>query len=160
MNTVGTSSFQIVRVPYDHRDAQMLIEKLQAVYVERYGGRDDDELAPEMFEPPAGSFFVGYAGDVPAASGAWRRTDGSKAELKRLYVVPEWNRRGLARQMLARLEGSALDAGCDQVILSTGPRQPEAIALYRSAGYTDVGPFGYYGDHATELVTFLGKNLN
>ena len=32
------------------------------------------------------------------------------------------------------------------MILETGLRQPEAIALYESSGYTPIPSFGYYKD--------------
>ena len=53
--------------------------------------------------------------------------------------------------MLAAIEESARDAGCRRLILETGDRQPEAIALYQSAGYTRIEDFGYYKDHADVL---------
>jgi hypothetical protein len=42
-------------------------------------------------------------------------------------------------------------------VLETGIEQPEAIALYRSAGYVDVPSFGYYIDHDNSV--HLGKDL-
>ena len=43
--------------------------------------------------------------------------------------------------------------GCKRVILETGDRQPEAIALYESAGYERIPDFGYYKD-ARACVSF------
>jgi hypothetical protein len=43
------------------------------------------------------------------------------------------------------------------MILETGTVLPEAVALYRSAGYTDIAPFGYYADAC--LSVYLGKPL-
>ena len=50
----------IHRVGYGHPDAMRLIDEVQAEYVVRYGGPDETPLDPLMFEPPSGSFFVGY----------------------------------------------------------------------------------------------------
>lgn len=118
----------------------------------RYGGRDETPLDPLMFEPPAGSFFVGYVAGAPVATGAWRRTDvtalgsSAAAEIKRMYVAPAARGRGLARAMLSHLEASAREHGAEVVVLETGLRQPEAMALYESSGYEPVPPFGYYKD--------------
>lgn len=159
-------TFEIRRVGFDHPDAAALVAEIQQVYVERYGSSDDDPTEAEMFRPPAGAFFVGYADGAPVATGAWRACDAAAlgvdrtAEIKRMYVRPAHQRRGLARRMLAHLEREAHAAGYDGVVLSTGPQQPEAIALYRSSGYTDIPPFGYYGDQSfAGVVTFLGKRL-
>jgi hypothetical protein len=46
--------------------------------------------------------------------------------------------------MLAAVEASARAAGRRRLILETGDRQPEAIALYESAGYARIPDFGYY----------------
>jgi ribosomal protein S18 acetylase RimI-like enzyme len=66
------------------------------------------------------------------------------AEIKRMYVVPAARRTGLARRMLEHLEATARQAGADLMVLETGIEQPEAIALYRSAGYEPVTKFGHY----------------
>ena len=144
-------------VAYDHPDASMLIAEVQAEYVIRYGGHDGTRVRPDEFAPPHGLFLVGYLGDVPVASGGWRAQRDGAAELKRMYVVPSARGRGLARQMLAELELTAKRAGHHRIILETGSKQPEAAALYRSSGYTDVPAFGYYAEHASSI--HLGKSL-
>ena len=48
--------------------------------------------------------------------------------------------------MLAHLEETARAAGAEAMVLETGLRQPEAIALYESSGYRPVAGFGYYRD--------------
>ena len=144
------TELEIVRVGYGHPDAMLLIGEVQAEYVIRYGGPDATPLDPLMFEPPAGSFFVGYAEGEPVATGAWRRTTVAAlgttqtAEIKRMYVAPQARGRGMARLMLTHLESDAGEHGADAVVLETGLRQPEAMALYESSGYVPVRPFGYY----------------
>ncbi len=152
--------FDLVRVGYGHPDAVLLVDEVQAEYVRRYGGPDDTPLDPLMFEPPTGSFYVGYLrlddaapheAPRPVASGAWRQHDdvevfGTRrtAEVKRMYVVPAARGRGLARQVLAHLERSAAAAGAEAMILETGTAQPEAMALYESSGYVAIPGFGHY----------------
>lgn len=146
------AELQIRRVGYGHPDALRLIAEVQAEYVVRYGGPDETPLDPLMFEPPEGSFFVGYLDARPVATGAWRRSGveafGSTAtvEVKRMYVAPAARGRGIARRMLAHLEATAAAVGAEVVVLETGLRQPEAIALYESSGYVPVPGFGYYKD--------------
>ncbi|MBC7279594.1 GNAT family N-acetyltransferase [Nocardioides sp.] len=156
-------TLEIRRVPYDHPDAQKLVDRVQEFYVERYGEPDYDPTVPEMFESPAGAFFVAYLDEVPAASGAWRRsgeqvmgTDVS-AEIKRMYVVPEAQGRGLAKRMLAHVEASARETGFGVMVLTTGGLQHEAIGLYAANGYVDVEPFGFYKDD--DLVVCMAKKL-
>jgi ribosomal protein S18 acetylase RimI-like enzyme len=159
---------EIVRVGYGHPDAMRLIAEVQAEYVVRYGGPDETPLDPLMFEPPSGSFFVGYlrlAGQrQPVVTGAWRANRDVEAfgtrrtaEIKRMYVVPAARGLGLARSVLAHLEEDAAAAGAEAMVLETGDAQPEAIALYESSGYVRIAPFGHYKD--APLNRCFGKPL-
>jgi GNAT superfamily N-acetyltransferase len=75
-----------------------------------------------------------------------------------MYVAQAARRTGLARAILAELERTALAAGYRRVILETGGPLPEAVGLYRSAGYTPVAPFGHYAGSPTSI--HLGKLLD
>lgn len=142
---------------YDSADAQLLTDEVQLEYVRRYGGEGDtNPLDSAEFVLPAGQFFVAYVDDVPAAMGGWRR-HGDDAEIRRMYVRPQFQRRGLARVVLDMIESSARDEGFARIILETGLEQPEAIELYRSAGYADIPAFGFYAEE--ELSVHLGKQL-
>lgn len=154
---------EIQRVAYGHPDAARLIEEVQAEYVVRYGGPDETPLDRLMFEPPDGSFFVGYVDGRPVATGAWRRSTVEAlgavrtAEVKRMYVSPTVRGRGLARQMLAHLEADAAEHGAQAMVLETGLAQPEAIALYESSGYVPIPAFGHYKD--APLSRCYGRRL-
>lgn len=78
-------------------------------------------------------------------------------EVKRMYVDPEARGQGVARQLLQHLEARATAAGCTCLMLETGPRQPEAIALYESSGFVQRGRFGSYPDDP--LSVFMHKAL-
>lgn len=149
------TGWRIERLPITHPDAALLVEEVQEEYVRRYGSRDETPIDPTYFEDPLGVFFVGYDGERPIATGAWRRrsdlvVEGSSltAELKRMYVVPDARGRGLARAMLAHLEDTARAVGVEVMVLETGILQPEAIALYESSGYREIPGFGFYKDAA------------
>lgn len=148
----------------DSPDAQLLIAQVQAEYVRRYGGPDETVLHAGEFAPPGGAFLVGRLDGAPAVCGGWRSRDGGHpgfrdgdAELKRMYVVPGARGRGLARALLAELERRAVAAGRRRLVLETGDRQPEAVALYTGAGYSPVPPFGVYREQ--EGAIHLGKEL-
>jgi GNAT superfamily N-acetyltransferase len=144
-------------VPFDHPDSATLITEVQQEYVRRYGGPDETPVEPAEFAPPQGVFLIGYAGALPVACGGWRDHDGD-AEIKRMFVVPAARGKGLARRLLAELERTAATSGRTRVILETGPKQPEAIALYRSAGYRDIAKFGFYREFAGSVC--LAKHVD
>jgi GNAT superfamily N-acetyltransferase len=152
------------QVRYDDPDAVKLIAEVQQEYVQRYGGEDDTPVDPAEFAPPAGLFVVGYLGETPVACGGWRAHDTPEplfadgdAEVKRMYVASSVRRRGYARLILAELERTATERGRRRMVLETGTAQPEAIALYTSAGYTAIPKFGQYRCHTSSRC--YGKML-
>ncbi|MEU0334158.1 GNAT family N-acetyltransferase [Streptomyces sp. NPDC006193] len=146
----------IRRVRFDHPDAVKLNDEVQAEYHLRYGdGGDATALDAADFDPPRGVYLIAYdEHDRPVATGGWRSQDRNgegnedgDAELKRMFVVEDMRGRGLARRMLAALEEDARAAGRVRMVLETGTKQPEAIALYTSCGYEPCAKFGYYRHH-------------
>jgi GNAT superfamily N-acetyltransferase len=129
---------------FDEPEVQELITEALAELSRRYGGSGDDTpVAPDDFTPPAGGFFVAYAGDELLGCAGWR-AHGPDAELKRMFTVPAARGRGVARRVLAAIEESAREHGRKRVILETGDKQPEAIAMYLKCGYERIEDFGYY----------------
>jgi GNAT superfamily N-acetyltransferase len=144
-------------LPYDDPVAHYLVERVQQEYVVRYGGRDDAVVEPAEFLPPEGLFLVAEVDGVPAGCGAWRVYPPGGAEIKRMYVEPEFRRRGLAQVLLTALESSAARAGHRSVVLNTGDQQPEAVSLYEGSGYRPVEAYGRYA--CSSGAVFLGKDL-
>ena len=79
--------------------------------------------------------------------GALRELGDGAAEIKRMYVRPNARGAGVARRLLAALEEQARRRGLGMIRLETGAGQPEAMALYASAGYTEIQGFGDYAGH-------------
>src|SRR4051794_5875061 len=104
------SAVRLRAVPYDDPVAQALIAQVQAEYVQRYGGPDGALVDPAEFRRPEGLFLVAEVDGVPAGCGAWRVYPPGGVEIKRVYVVPGFRRRGLAQVVMSALEGSAAQA--------------------------------------------------
>ena len=96
---------------------------------------------PADFAPPAGRFLVAYDGERPVACGGLKRLDARSAELKRLYVVPEARRRGVARRLIGELESVAREQGYSVIRLDTGANQPGAARLFESLGYRPIADY-------------------
>jgi GNAT superfamily N-acetyltransferase len=123
--------------------ARPLLDELEYEYDTRYGDffgeRASTELSrypAELFAPSHGGAFVLLLRDgVPIAGGAFKLYDERTAELKRIWTSSGHRRQGLARRVVDELEAEAARQGYARVYLTTGPRQPEAKALYLAAGY-------------------------
>jgi GNAT superfamily N-acetyltransferase len=144
-------------LPYGDPLSQLLIGRVQQEYVQRYGGPDGAVVHPAEFEPPQGLFLVAEVDGETAGCGAWRTIEPGVVEIKRVYVEPEFRRRGLAQEVVARLERGAAAADLRSVVLNTGIEQPEALALYAEIGYRPVAGFGVYA--CSPGAVFLGKDL-
>ncbi|MGC9954458.1 MAG: GNAT family N-acetyltransferase [Rhizomicrobium sp.] len=126
--------------------ARSLIAALDEEILSRYPGEPVNGINVAEFEAAGGVFAVGYEEDMPVACGAFRPFEGS-AEIKRMYVVPAFRGRGLARRMLDFLEAEAARRGFPRAILETGRQMTEALGLYRSRGWQEIPVFGpYAGD--------------
>ncbi|GIG40274.1 GNAT family N-acetyltransferase [Cellulomonas phragmiteti] len=135
-------------VPWDHPDASALrrdmVTELAPLYPEHAFTAPDgfERLDAAHGRDAVTTFLVRRAG-APVACATHRRATGWRAddaELKRLYVAPSARGLGLARRLVALVEGDARTHGARRVVLDTGIRQPEAIALYRRLGYRAVEP--------------------
>jgi len=104
-----------------------------------------------------GAFLVCYGNGRPIACGAIRRLDAEVAEIKRMFVEPGSRGRGIGARLLTVLEAEARRLGVTRLVLETGVRQPEALALYARAGFVRVPGFGEYG--VTHLSVCLAKEL-
>ena len=150
--------------------AQALAGAMVAEMEERYGGTDENPVEANQFDPPEGAFLIAWQAGEPIGCGGWRimahfTDDGvvaaeipeNVAEVKRMYTTPAARGRGVARALLRALEDSAREAGMRRLVLETGYKQPEAIALYESSGYVMIKNYGFYRDH--EGTVSYGRDL-
>ena len=102
-------------------------------------------------------FFVARRDGVAIGCAALRIDPDGYGELKRMYVAAEARGLKLGRRLLGRVEEEAREEGLECVRLETGIHQPEALGLYRSAGYREREPFADYAPDP--LSVFMEKRL-
>jgi putative acetyltransferase len=108
-------------------------------------------------EKPSVSFFVArHEGDIVGCCALVDAGDGS-AEIKRMFVDPKARGLKVGRKLLEHLESHGRETGLSAIRLETGIYQPEAIGLYKSAGYVETGPFGSY--QPDPLSIFMEKTI-
>ncbi|HUR12851.1 MAG TPA: GNAT family N-acetyltransferase [Mycobacteriales bacterium] len=129
-----------------YEQALPLVDALSSELTIRYGGGPASVADPSDFVPPYGRFFVVTVDGQDVACGGVRRLTDEIGEVKRMYVEPSARGRGLSRLVLSELVAFARSAGYRFLWLETGLRQPEAIALYESAGFAPIDKYGQYKD--------------
>jgi DNA-binding MarR family transcriptional regulator/GNAT superfamily N-acetyltransferase len=149
MNTVErllTASLVEVRVldPL-HPDAQRCLNAYFAeLELRSHEALDPATLAsakPDEMRAPQGAMLVAYLRGEAIGCGAVKLHGREPCEVKRMWVDPAARGLGLGRRLLAELESLALEDGARLSHIETSDHLPEAISLYRSAGYVEVAPF-------------------
>lgn len=138
---------------FDSPDAQRLIAALDAGLAELYPPeqRFGPNLKAQHLGDGRGVFLVARDGGRAVGCGAVRLLDATTAEVKRMYVEPDQRGKGVARAVLACLEAAAGQLGARRLVLETGIHSPEALALYRRAGFTPVDCWGEYATSPTSI---------
>lgn len=134
-----------------------LVRRLDDLMRSLYPTESNHLLDIEALAASDVTFLVARQGGEALGCGAVRRLDDALGEIKRMFVAPEARGLGIGRKLLLSMEREAARQGFQRLALETGIRQPEAIGLYRMAGYRDCLPFAAY--KPDPLSRFLSKEL-
>lgn len=121
---------------------------------------DHGRLLP-AYQAPEGALLIGYCGRDPAGCVALRRAPGmdGAGELKRLFVREGFRGAGIARALLQQAEEVARLLGHRRLVLETGDRQSDAIALYRARGFRPIAPYRALPDAVAHRFHSLALDL-
>ena len=103
----------------------------------------ENELAslPGQYAPPDGQLFLACCDDEPAGCVALRRIDAQACEMKRMFLYPQFQGRGIGRRLGEAVIRDARAAGYATMRLDTSWRQREAQALYSKLGFQRIDPY-------------------
>ena len=136
------SELEIIEADLDGELATSLLGRYYAELAARFPDGFDLERTVAAhaadLRPPSGCFLVVRLQGLAVGCGGVRKLDGTTGEIKRMWVDPAVRGRGIGRDLLAALEAAAARLGCARVRLDSCRHLPEAVRLYRSAGYRDV----------------------
>ncbi|MEX2143746.1 MAG: GNAT family N-acetyltransferase [Anaerolineales bacterium] len=147
----------IVRERPDHPDARMLIEELSAYLHPLSPPESQHGYSVEKLLDKQVDFFVLRVDGQPAGCGGIEVFGNHYAEIKRMYVCPQFRGRGLGKRILDQLTTQARAHGVPALRLETGSMMLDAIALYENQGFLRIPPFGEYKDDP--LSFFFEKNI-
>jgi putative acetyltransferase len=130
----------------DSPDASALVEELESHLASFYPAESRHGLSVERLVREQVAFFVTRCDGAAAGCGGVQLFGRDYAEVKRMYVRPQFRRLGLGRLMLDRLTAHAREHGMPVLRLETGIHQQPSIALYEHYGFRRIAPFGPYTD--------------
>ena len=101
--------------------------------------------------------IVVYENNKPIGGGAIRRYNDEDIELKRVFVHPECQGRGIGTKLVSLLVEWAVELGYKRIILETGNILSEACAVYKKIGFQVIPNYGPYVDIPESLC--MAKDL-
>lgn len=112
----------------------------------------EDELRAlkSMYGPSKGTIILCKSENEYIACVAVRPIDGKIAELKRMYVKPAFQRRGIGEKLLELSLSFAKNAGYEKARLDTLNTMTPAMNLYRKNGFYEI-PAYYYNPEPTAV---------
>lgn len=96
--------------------------------------------------------LVAYGADGrPAGCASFKRYGADCAEVKRVFLRPEWRGQGLGRALMEHLEERARARGYRRLVLESGEPLAAAMGLYRRLGYRVIPNYGPYRDRPESI---------
>ncbi|WP_316807513.1 GNAT family N-acetyltransferase [Pedobacter agri] len=137
------STLKLIRTDSDNTNFRQLVALLDRDLAVRDG--DEHTFYAQFNKVDAiKEVIVAYQNEIPVACGAIKAFSATAAEVKRMFVHPDYRKQGIAINILSELEHWASELGFTECVLETGKKQPEAIALYQKVGYHITPNYGQY----------------
>lgn len=146
----------IRRTTSDNEDFGKLVVQLD-VYLAVLDGEDHAFYAQFNKSNLLKNALICYENDTAVGIGAYKEYDTNTVEMKRMFTLPEYRGKGIAKAILTELETWAKEENYTVAILETGFLQVDAIGLYQKLGYTIIENFGQYAGVVNSVC--MKKNI-
>lgn len=151
------SKIEVVKTTSENPDFVLLIKIFDTFLWERYPELKNEYWGNNVIEFNENVILI-YLDEKAVASGCFKKYSENKAELKRMFVLPEARGLGLARLVIKELEKEAGKQGFEMMILETLHKQIEAINLYQKAGFEIIDNYEPYVDLSNSVC--MSKSIN
>lgn len=146
MNTSKTITFRKASTPADFEKGKQLfiqyIQSLNFALTFQDVDRELDEISIE-YNAPTGVLLLAFDNDKAIACAGVRKIDGTIAELKRMFVDPNYRGLQLGQQILHQAIDAAKGMGYERIRLDTVPYMLTAINIYKGAGFYEIEPYRF-----------------
>lgn len=151
--SLSAADFTIVEVPYDDPRGDAIRTAMNEEMYARYDGAFDGFTEEAMARASASMdidpaevivSFMAFAPDGSAAAHAMLRDHDGEWEVKRVVTTPAYRGTGIGSRIMGAVHDYAREHGAARVVLQTGDRQPDAVALYVKLGYHEIPVYEPY----------------
>ncbi|AFZ31757.1 GCN5-related N-acetyltransferase [Gloeocapsa sp. PCC 7428] len=100
-----------------------------------------DIIKMPQFVSPAGRLLIAEYDDRIAGCAGLRKIGEDVGEIKRMYVRPEYRRKGIGKALVQAIISEAQQIGYSKLRLDCAPFAKAAQALYHSVGFQRIQPY-------------------
>ena len=143
----------------DYTEAKKLFREYAALIdIDLSFQKFEEELSGinKMYALPTGGIILCKANEKFVGCIAMRRIENGICELKRMYVNPQFQGRGIGKELLQKALQLAKDYNYELMRLDTLNHMTRAIHLYKQHGFYEIMPY-YFNPNTTAL--FFEKRL-
>ena len=108
------------------------------------------QIIKEMYGPPSGGIILVKSDENFMGCIGIRKISDTVGEIKRMYIKPAYQKRGLGRELLYKALELAKSCGYNTIRLDTLQDMVPAIRLYKEAGFYEI-PAYYFNPMATAV---------
>jgi len=121
----------------------------------------EEELAslPDKYSPPKGRLLLALHESRPAGCVALHEIDAQACEMKRMFVYPQFQGKGVGRTLAEAIIHEARRIGYASILLDTSFRQVEAQGLYQSLGFNRIEPYYELPKRLENWLVFMELKL-
>lgn len=109
-----------------------------------------------QYSAPKGAVVLVYKEETPIGCVGIRENAAGIAELKRMFVLPDYRQYKIGKKLLNIALETASALGYTFIRLDTLPSMTPAINLYRSVGFYDIAPYRF---NPVEGAVYMEKKL-
>ena len=150
--------FDVAKIEKDSEELAILVSELDAYQNTLYPAESNHCLdLSTVSEEDIHCIVVRNDKGEAIGCGAIFLQGESAAEIKRVYIRPQYRGNKIGEKIVASLEKLAAESACHVLRLETGIHQQPAITLYQRCGYQRCDPFPPYSEDP--LSVFMYKAL-
>ncbi len=143
MTTFSSTSYTIVEAysPSHIQEVKLLCEEYISelgLSLEFQGFHQEMEHLPGKYALPTGFLLLGMVDRQPAGCVGLRLLEPNIAEMKRLYVRPEYRHCGLGKGLVQQIIAKGRELSYERIRLDTLESMSAANRLYLSSGFKDI----------------------